>query len=77
MGFASWKLSEDGTRHIYDDNGRVVRPGSMVLVNGNHEHVIHFEGNEICIHNWPEKDFIFSVVRIDPDADSDHWPEEF
>ncbi|MDI1242301.1 MAG: hypothetical protein PSX80_10310 [bacterium] len=78
MGFASWKLSDDGThRIIYDDNGREVRPGSVVLVNGNHAHVIHFEGNEICIHDWPASDFIFSVVRLDSDEDNDDWPEEF
>ena len=74
MGFASCKLNEDGTqRIIYDDNGMVVRPGSTVLVNGRHEHMIHFEGNEICIHDWPQNDFIYSVVSIGHDDVSEDW----
>jgi hypothetical protein len=62
-------------RLIWDDDGQRMAAGSLVLVNGLYEHVIHWEGDEICIHDWPEDEMIFSVERV-PDPVRFNWPDE-
>lgn len=76
MGFAHYKSSDNGSLGvIYDDNGHAISAGSMVLVNGTHEHMIHFERGEICIHGWPDNEFIFSLESVVRDEQLDDWPD--
>lgn len=45
------------------------------MVNGLHIRVVHFEGTEMCIHEWPEDELIFTLERIRPDPQRDEWPD--
>ena len=60
---------------IYDDDGVPLADGSLVMVNGSYIRVVHFEGTEMCIHEWPEDELIFTLERIRPDPQRDEWPD--
>ena len=60
---------------IFDDDGFGINDGSLALINGKHERVIHLEGDAICIHGWPEDELVFAVNRIDADPQRDDWPD--
>ncbi len=60
---------------LWDDDDQRMPNGSLVPVNGKHERTFHFEGSEICIHDWPEDEMIFSIAKVEYDLHRNDWPE--
>ena len=59
---------------IFDDHGYGMKNGSLALINGKHERIIHIEDDQICIHGWSDDELIFSVERADQDPQREDWP---
>jgi|GEM_PF-4446111 len=60
-------------RKIYDDEGEEMVEGCRVLVNGEHERLIHFDDDgQITLSDWKmDEDMIFSIQKLRDDRHDD------
>lgn len=55
-------------RKIYDDDGEEIRDGSLVLVNGTYERILHFDAaGEIALSGLPVGETVETIEKMPDD----------